>query len=78
MRAVCLLTKHKQSTTAYWQEWNRLHHQLPNKLHLLLEAVSEAINNLVRAILTYYGSSSTIELLSGVVIPNELARVQPS
>ena len=48
VRAVCLLTKHKQSTTAYWQEWNRLHHQLPNKLHLLLEAVSEAMKNTPR------------------------------
>lgn len=43
VRLVCLLTKHKKSSVDYWQEWNRLHHQLPNKFHLILEAVSEAM-----------------------------------
>jgi hypothetical protein len=43
IRSVCLLTKHKTSSVDYWQEWNRLHHLLPNKFHLILEAVSEAM-----------------------------------
>jgi hypothetical protein len=43
VRLVCLLTKYKNSSVDYWQEWNRLHHLLPNKFHLILEAVSEAM-----------------------------------
>jgi len=43
IRSVCLLTKHKTSSVDYWQEWNRLHHLLPNKFHLILEAVSGAM-----------------------------------
>jgi hypothetical protein len=43
VRSICLLTKHKTSSVDYWQEWNRLHHLLPNKFHLILEAVSEAM-----------------------------------
>lgn len=43
VRSVCLLSKHKNSSVDYWCEWNRLHHLLPNKLHLILEAVSEAM-----------------------------------
>jgi hypothetical protein len=43
VRSVCLLTKYKNSSVDYWQEWNRLHHLLPNKFHLILEAVSEAM-----------------------------------
>lgn len=48
VRSVCLLTKHKTSSVDYWQEWNRLHPLLPNKLHLLLEAVSEAMDTTPR------------------------------
>ena len=43
VRLVCLLTKHKKSSVDYWHEWNRLHHLLPNKFHLILEAVGEAM-----------------------------------
>jgi hypothetical protein len=43
VRSVCLLTKQKSSSVDYWQEWNRLHHLLPNKFHLILKAVSEAM-----------------------------------
>ena len=57
VRSVCLLTKKKPSTAAYWQEWNRLHHLLPNKLHLLLEAVSEVMKTTPR-------TSSLVENLS--------------
>jgi hypothetical protein len=49
VRSVCLLTKQKTSSVDYWQEWNRLHHLLPNKLHLLLEAVNEAMKTTPRA-----------------------------
>ena len=49
VRAVCLLHRKKPSSTAYWQRWNQLHHQLPGKLHLLIEAVNEAIEQTPRA-----------------------------
>jgi hypothetical protein len=37
------LSKYKNSSVDYWREWNRLHHLLPNKFHLILDAVSEAM-----------------------------------
>jgi len=49
VRAVCLLHRKKPSSTAYWQRWNHLHHQLPGKLHLLIEAVSQAMQQTPRA-----------------------------
>jgi hypothetical protein len=48
VRSVCLLTKQETSNVDYWQEWNRLHHLLPNKLHLIFEAVSEAMETTPR------------------------------
>lgn len=48
VRAVCCLSSKKPSTNDYWQEWNRLHHLLPSKLHLLLEAVGEAMKTTPR------------------------------
>jgi hypothetical protein len=61
VRSVCLLTKHKTSSVDYWQEWNRLHHLLPNKFHLILEAVSEAMDTTPR-------TSSLVENLGVVQI----------
>ena len=49
VRAVCLLQKQQPSTTSYWQTWNQLYHQLPGKLHLLVEAVTEAMKQTPRA-----------------------------
>ena len=49
VRAVCILTKKNPSTAAYWQQWNQLHHLLPNKLHLLIEAVTAAMKKTPRA-----------------------------
>ena len=43
VRAVCLLHRKKPSSCAYWQRWNYLHHQLSGKFHLLLAAVTEAM-----------------------------------
>jgi len=47
VRAVCLLQK-KPSSCAYWQRWN-LHHLLPGKFHLLMAAVSQAMQQTPRA-----------------------------
>ena len=49
VRAVCLLHRRKPTSTAYWQRWNQLHHQLPGKLHLVIEAVREAMQQTPRA-----------------------------
>ena len=49
VRAVCLLHRRKPTSTAYWQRWNQLHHQLPRKLHLVIEAVREAMQQTPRA-----------------------------
>ena len=57
VRSVCLLTKHKNSSVDYWREWNRLHHLLPNKFHLILEAVREAMA-------TTHRTSSLVENLN--------------
>ena len=43
VRLVCLLTKHNTTRVDYGQEWNPLHQLLPNKFHLILEAVSEGM-----------------------------------
>lgn len=49
VRAVCLLHRKKPSSTAYWQRWNHLHHLLPGKFHLLIEAVNQAMKQTPRA-----------------------------
>ncbi len=49
VRAVCLLQRKKPSSCAYWQRWNHLHHLLPGKFHLLMEAVSQAMTQIPRA-----------------------------
>jgi len=49
VRAVCLLHRKKPSSCAYWQRWNNLHHLLPGKFHLLMAAVSQAMQQTPRA-----------------------------
>jgi len=41
VRSACY--KEKPSSCAYWQRWNHLHHLLPGKFHLLMAAVSQAM-----------------------------------
>jgi len=45
----CLLATKKSSSCAYWQRWNHLHHLLPGKFHLLMAAVSQAMQQTPRA-----------------------------
>ena len=49
VRAVCLLHRRKPTSTAYWTRWNQLHHQLSGKFHLVIEAVSQAMQQTPRA-----------------------------
>ena len=49
VRAVCLLHRKKPSSCAYWQRWNHLHHLLAGKFHLLMAAVSQALQQTPRA-----------------------------
>lgn len=49
VRAVCLLHRKKPSSCAYWQRWNHLHHLLSGKFYLLIEAVSQAMQQTPRA-----------------------------
>ena len=49
VRAVCLLQRKKPSACAYWQRWNHLHHLLPGKFHLLMAAVTQAMQQTPRA-----------------------------
>ncbi len=49
VRAVCLLHRKKPSSCAYWQRWNHLHHLLADKFHLLMAAVTQALQQTPRA-----------------------------
>jgi len=49
VRAVCLLHRNKPSSCAYWQGWNHLHHLLAGKFHLVMTAVSQALQQTPRA-----------------------------
>lgn len=49
VRAVCLLHRRKPTSTAYWQRWNQLNHQLSGKFHLVLAAVRQAMQPPPRA-----------------------------
>jgi hypothetical protein len=49
VRAVCLLHRKKPSSCAYWQRWNHLHHLLTGKFHLLMAAVTQAMQQIPRA-----------------------------
>ncbi|MGK7908476.1 MAG: hypothetical protein AB4040_14810 [Synechococcus sp.] len=49
VREVCLLQRKHVSSTAYWQRWNQLHHQLKSQFHWVLEAVTEAMRETPRA-----------------------------
>jgi len=49
VRAVCLVQRKKPSSCAYWQRWNHLHHLLTDKFHLLMAAVTQAMQQTPRA-----------------------------
>ena len=49
VRAICQLQGDDQGSPSYWQRWNQLHHHLPGKFHLLVEAVTEAMKQTPRA-----------------------------
>ncbi|MGK7908428.1 MAG: hypothetical protein AB4040_14560 [Synechococcus sp.] len=49
VREVCLLQRKSISSTAYWQRWNQLHHQLKGRFLPILEAVMEAMRQMPRA-----------------------------
>ena len=49
VREVCLLQRKHVTSTAYWQRWNQLHHQLKTQFHWVFEAVTEAMRDIPRA-----------------------------
>ena len=49
VREVCLLQRKHITSTAYWQRWNQLHHQLKTQFHWVFEAVTEAMRDIPRA-----------------------------
>ena len=49
VRDVYLLHRKQPTSNAYWERWNQLHRELSGKLHLLMEAVGDALNQTPRA-----------------------------
>jgi len=49
VRGICLLNRKQPTSNAYWECWNQLHSQLSGKFHLLMEAVTTALNETPRA-----------------------------
>ena len=49
VRDVCLLHRKHETSNAYWERWNQLHHELSGKFHGLMEAVSNALKQTPRA-----------------------------
>ena len=49
VREVCLLQRKHVTSTAYWQRWNQLHHELKAQFHWVFEAVTEAMRETPRA-----------------------------
>ena len=49
VREVCVLQRKRVSSTAYWQHWNQLHHELKSQFHWVFEAVTEGMRETPRA-----------------------------
>ncbi len=69
VREVCLLQRKPVTSTAYWNRWNQLHHQLKHRFHQVLEAVMEAMAQTPR-------SSSMVENLNSRLRNNFFLRKQ--
>lgn len=49
VRDVCLLHRKPNTSNAYWERWNQLHHELSRKFYGVMEAVDEALKHTPRA-----------------------------
>ena len=57
VRQVCLLQRKSARSSAYWQRWNELHHQLGHQFHPIADAIAAALDDTPR-------SSSLVENLN--------------
>ena len=71
VRDVCLLYRKHLTSNTYWERWNQLHSELSGKLHLLMEAVGEALNQTPQS--QFVGGESELSITE-LLFPQEAAR----